>query len=81
MAEPKEFLFGFKLDKSEPARADEEVLQRFVQQQIHGLLDIVVLTDNGKKVSVDGFLWVKDAFRGSTDDQPTPIKLTGGLGT
>lgn len=75
MTASNEFPFEFRLQKGEPV-PEQDLLQHFVLQQLESLLDIVVLTEGGRKVEVDGFMWVKDAYTRHGDTPTTPFSLT-----
>lgn len=73
--------FGFPISRRVPPNSGPAALESFVKAQIEALLDVVVLTRDGKPVHVDGFLWLKDAFRRTTDAPQIPIRLTSVLDT
>ncbi|MGE6744158.1 hypothetical protein ACQKGC_28300 [Allorhizobium pseudoryzae] len=67
--------FGFAIEGRGRGSRSAERLEDFVKAQILGLLDIVVLTNKGKIVEVDGFVWMKDAFGRVEDGAPKSIPL------
>lgn len=67
--------FGFALEPNRCESDPDQLLESFVQAQLQGLLDIVVLTSNGKPVDVNGFIWTRDAFRRTTDATAAPIPI------
>lgn len=67
--------FGFAIDGGGRQSQSAKRLEDFVKAQILGLLDIVVLTNKGEMVEVDGFVWMKDAFVRVEDGAPQPIAL------
>jgi hypothetical protein len=71
------FPFRFELDVAPTCAPADRVLENFVRQQIEGLLDIVVLTSNGKPVRVDGFVWMKDAYGQGGSLSPLPLDPSG----
>ena len=55
-----DYIFRFKIS---PQENTDEPLVDFVRRQLADLLQIVVLTHNGKRVSVNGFLFLDNSER------------------
>jgi hypothetical protein len=70
----KTFPFEFRFSNAQSEREGER-LEAFMRKQIEALLDIVVLTKGGEPVHVDGFVWVKDAFKGETSAPEVPMRI------
>jgi hypothetical protein len=72
----KEFEFKFRIEpRDEPLPKGEDALVAFCREQIRALLDIVVLTHNGVPVDVDGFMWMREAYRPKTDQSQVTHQL------
>ena len=67
--------FPFKFQIAPDVGELSPTLEYFFRQQITSLLDVVVLTSNGQPVEVDGFLWMKDAFRKPHQPQAKPFSI------
>lgn len=70
-----ESTFRFLLRTPQELPPGPTALEAFMRQQIEALLDIVVLTADGKPVEVDGFIWAKDAFRPTIEEPQSPVPL------
>lgn len=57
--EKGDYIFRFKIDSSQDGNKSEPLVD-FVRCQLADLLQIIVLTHNGKRVRVTGFRFVND---------------------
>ena len=69
--------FNFKVEgDSVSSDYSGDVLEEFVKEQLRGLLDIVVLTANGEPVEVDGYIWMRDAFKRESEENSSGISIS-----
>jgi len=57
--EEKEYVFHFKLEEQPPSGKDLDSLTALVKSQLQSLLDVIVLTNAGRDVEVDGFRFIE----------------------
>lgn len=58
-----DFVFKFKLDNSDEPPIYQDPFTEMVRCQIEALLNIVILTNREKNVSVDGFKFINEQDR------------------
>lgn len=56
----EEHIFRFKLNKQQISLYDTDVIALVVGESIKAILDIVVLTYQGKEIEIDGFKFVEN---------------------
>jgi hypothetical protein len=56
----QDFVFRFPLDRIGRKVLYEDKLVELIRQQLENLLDVVILTSEGKEVKVDGFKLLVD---------------------
>jgi hypothetical protein len=65
MAEPRDddYVFRFRLDDSGKPALYQDAFTEMVRRQLAAMLEVVVLTEDGEEVSVDGFRIINDRDR------------------
>lgn len=58
--EKGDYIFRFSVDVSRDGPSSDEPLVDFVRCQLADLLKVVILTENGKRVKIDGFRFLNN---------------------